>query len=293
VDYKHGAWMNAIEDFNHYLFTKREFDEKGFEMNKDKSYHLLVFEMATVIHAIPLIHPHMAEFIESLKPKFGFVWTEQIQPVVQDLSERIKDLDSLKQILNQNLIDLPLNDVGPIRNIRFNALNNDWHIQFDNTETMIPIGEGFVSFLQVTLCEIARINPSIINSGKVIDITIQQGHFQKKIIESDKWLITVPEFNSKEQQDNQMHHTYLGSLVMAIVASISNLSKQDFNEFYIEQLLKTAQLGEKAFEASSYQRVFRNSIGSASESIKQKYGPPALNDVILATAFPKWLFSKS
>lgn len=293
VDYKHGSWMNAIEDFNHYLYAKREFDEKGFEMINDESYQRLVFEMATVIHAVPLIHPNMVEFIESLKPKLGFVWTEQLQPVVQDLSERIKDVDSLKQILSQNLIDLPLNDIGPVRNIQFNALGNDWHIQFENNETMIPIGEEFVSFLQVTLCEIARLNPSTLNSGRAIDITIQQGHFQKQIIESDKWLVTIPEFNSKEQPDIQMHYSYLGSLVMAILQSISNLSKHDFNQFYTRQLLQKEQLGEKVFEASSYQRVFRNTIGSASETIKQKYSPTKINDAILSTVFPKWLLRTS
>ena len=111
-----------------------------------KAIVALFFEMACIVHAAPLIHPPMTAFIESLKPKLGFVWTEQIRPLVEEMTAHISDVNTLKCILNQNLIDIPLNDVGPIRNIRFKALNNDWNIQFDNTESMTPIGEEFVSF---------------------------------------------------------------------------------------------------------------------------------------------------
>jgi hypothetical protein len=292
LDHKQGAWMNAINDFNHYLFSKREFDEKGFEMGNDESYHRAVFEMASIIHAVPLIHPPMTEVIESLKLKLGFVWTEQIHPLVEEIAKKITDLNELKPILNRNLTDLPLNDVGPTRNIRFNALNNNWHIQFENTETLTPIGEEFVSFLQILLCEIARINPGILNSGKQISIIVQKGHFQKQISDPDKWIATIPEFDSKEQPDIQMHYSYIGSLVMAILQNASNLSKSEFNQFYIEELLKKRKLGEKALEASSYQRVFRNTVGSFSELTKQKSILPPLENGILHMTYVNWLTTR-
>jgi hypothetical protein len=292
LDRKHGAWMNAIITFNHYLFSKREFDGKGFEMGNDKSYHRAVFEMASIIHAAPLIHPPLTEFIESLKPKLGFIWTEQIHPLVDEMTARITDMDALKQILNQNLVDLPLNDIGPTRNIRFNALNIDWHIQFENSETMTPIGEEFVSFLQITLCELARINPGILNSGKQIFITVQKGHFQKQLTAPDQWIATIPEFDSKEQPEIQMHYSYIGSLVMAILHNTSNLSKREFTQFYVEDLLKKGQLGEKALEAASYQRVFRNTTGSSSEITKQKEDFPQLDEGSLPITYKKWLTTK-
>lgn len=292
LDYKHGAWINAIRDLTHYLFSKREFDEKGFEMDNDKSYHRAVFEMGFIIHAAPLIHPPMTEFIESLKPKLGFVWTEQIRPLVEELTARITDVDELKRILNQNLIDLPLNDVAPTRSIRFNALNNDWHIQFENSEAMTPIGEEFVSFLQITLCEITRINPGILNSGKQISITVQKGHFQKQIAGTDKWIATIPEFDSKDQQDIQIHYSYIGSLVMAILQNASTLSKSEFNQFYIEELLKKVRLGEKALEGTSYQRVSRNTVGAYYELTgKPSDLSPILED-ILPMSYKKWLTKK-
>ena len=43
LDYKHGAWINALNDFAHYFFSRREFDEKGFDINNDESYRSAVF----------------------------------------------------------------------------------------------------------------------------------------------------------------------------------------------------------------------------------------------------------
>jgi hypothetical protein len=292
LDHKHGAWSNAMNDFTHYLFSKREFDEKGFEMDNDESYHRAVFEMASIIHAAPLIHPPLAEFIESLKAKFGFIWTEQIRPIVEEMTARIIDVNELKRILNQNLIDLPLNDVGPVRNIRFNALNNEWHIQFENSEALTPIGEEFVSFLQITLCEIARINANILNSGKQISINLQRGHFQKQIVSADNWIVTIPEFDNKELPDIQIHYSYIGSLVMAILQNASTFSKREFNQFYVEELLKKWRLGEKVLEGASYQRVFRNTISSSFEITKQKLFLTPLDDEGFKMSYKKWLKNK-
>jgi hypothetical protein len=289
LDRKHGAWINAIKDFNLYLFSKREFDEKGFDIDNDKNYQKAVFEIALIIHAIPLIHPPLNEFIESLKPHWGFVWTDQIRPIVEKIIARIGNVDDLKRVLSRNLIDRPLNDVGPTRNICFNALGNNWHIQFENSETMTPIGEEFASFIQVTLCEIARINSGVLNKGKKISITVQKGHFQKQIVGTDMWIATIPEFDSKEQPEIQIHYSYIGSLIMAILQNASSLSKYEFNQFYLEELLMKGQLGEKALEAASYQRAFRNTIGTSLEITKQKANLPPLEDISFFMAYPNWL----
>lgn len=291
LDHKHGAWMNTINDFHHYLFSKREFDERSFEMS-DENYHRAVFEMASIIQATPLIHPAMTKFIELLKPKFGFVWSEQIRPLVEEMSKNIADVNALKQILNHNLIDLPLNDVGPTRNIRFTALGIDWHIQFENNEAMTPIGEEFVSFLQVTLSEIARINSGILNCAKDISITVQKGHFQQQMVGPEKWIATIPEYDNREQSDIQRHYSYIGALVIKILQNASTLSKSEFNQFYIEELLKKGKLGEKALEAASYQRVFRNTVGSFFEITKQKTDLPRLDEGILSITYANWLQAK-
>jgi hypothetical protein len=261
-------------------------------MVSDKNYQRAIFEVATIMHAVPLLHPEMSQFIESLKSKWGFVWTDQMKPLVEEISKRVKDADELKRILNRKMFDVPLNDVGLMRNIRFNALGSNWQIQFENTEVITPIGEEFTSFLQVTLCEIARVRPGVLNTGRTIQITVKQGHFQKQQLGGDNWIVNIPEFDSKEQSDIQMHYSYLGSLVTKILQGISNVSKEAFNQFYTEQLLQKEKLGEKALEASSYQRVFRNSIGPSFEETKNRSGFSSMDEKSVPIAYPEWLVNQ-
>jgi hypothetical protein len=281
ADHRHGAWMNVIEDFNHYLSAKREFDEKGFDIYNDQTYERSVFEIATVLHAVPLIHPEMTVLIDNLKASWGFVWTNHIKPIVEELSAKIPDNTTLKKILDKELTDVPLNDVGSTRHIRFKALGIDWHIQFNNNESLTAIGEEFLSFLQITLTEIARIDSKLLVGGTTVTITVQEGHFDKQLTGPDTWLVTIPVFDSAEPSRVNVHYTYLGSLTMAILQNVSNLSKHDFIKFYAEVLVKKHNLADKVLAGASYQRMFTNSIGAAFQetSARAAFNPLPENSV--------------
>ncbi len=265
IDFKHGAWINAIHDFTFYLLSKREFDEKGFETENDKDFQMSILEMALIMHSASFLLQDKDPFIENFKAKLKPMWEDAIQPIVEKFEEEIPDAEKLTQVLTGKLVDQPFNDIGPTRNIKFSALGNDWNILFKNSGEMTFIAESFASFLQITLCEIARKNSALFESGKTITIEIQEGHFQKEQLDEQSWVITIPKFDSKEQTDVQKHYAYIGSLVRVILQNVSNLSKHDFNEFYIQQLLDGGLLGQKVLEASAYQRIIRHTIGDESD----------------------------
>lgn len=74
---------------------------------------------------------------------------------------------------------MPLSDLGSSRVVDFNALKIEWHIEFKSTEIMSAIGEEFVSFLQVVLCEIAAENQGILLAGHKVDNLDSRGPFPK------------------------------------------------------------------------------------------------------------------
>ena len=80
---------------------------------------------------------------------------------------------------------------------------------------------------------------------------------------------------------------------MAILQNGSSLSKSEFNQFFIEDLLKNGRLGEKALESSSYQRIFRHTVGSNTELTKQKSGLPSLVNGSLPMTYGNYLFKKN
>jgi hypothetical protein len=279
--------------FSHHLVAKREFDEKGFIRQDDKKYEQSIVEIGMILLATPLIRPKLAEFIQSIKEKLGFVWTEDIQPIFESLPEDKKSLEVLKGVLSRKLVDLPLIDIGPIRNIRFNALGNKWHIQFANNSLVIPIGEEFVSFLQIVLTEIARSDRAILQTGKEIYILVQEGHFQRDTTGDSKWIVTIPHFDSNEEPDIQKHYSYIGALVRAILQSISNLSKNEFWQYYLQHLLAKENLDDKAMSASSYQRILRNTIGLSAKTVEQLSAFISIDNTEVPINYREWLSART
>lgn len=261
-DFSHGAWMNAIDDFEHMLSSKREFDEKGFDFEKDDLYQQTIVEFSQILQAVPIIHPEMSGFITALQNKYGVIWDQQLKPVVDELNSKINSDMQLKKVLNNSLRDYPLTDIGKQRIVRFNALGCDWKIVSENSEILAPVLEEFTAFLQVFLCEIARLKKVVLNPNITINIHINQGHFQKKKINAHDWVVTIPAFDSNNEKEIQTHYTYLGVLIMAICQPLTTLTADEFRKFYMEELMKKNKLDDKAIAGASYQRIFKHTIGT-------------------------------
>lgn len=289
-DFSHGAWLNALSDFNHYLFMKVEFGEKGFDIDNDEEYIKTSVNVAKILHAIPVLYPALDHILDSLKKKWGYVWEENLLPLVQQIKEQITSSNDLKKVLARNLKDAPLNDIGPVRTIKFNALNIDWHIEFDNNETMTAIGESFTSLLQIALCEITRINNQLLIAGRHVNISIKEGHFQKEEQKTDNWEISIPQFDSKQTEEIQMHYAYMGVLAKAILHSLCIMTKEQFETFFTNQLLKKEKFGEKALESASFQRVFRRTVGNNLFEAEKRSSFSSLLENAVPIVYPKFLF---
>ena len=158
---------------------------------------------------------------------------------------------------------MPLADLGETRVIAFNALKIDWHIEFENNAMMAAIGEEFASFLQATLCEIAAEDPTILLVGHKVSIVLQEGHFQKEFTADGKWILTIPAFDTNDEEKVRKHYVYLGVLVTSVLSKVTKLTKEELNVFYFH-LLEKRKLGEKVLEGTAYQRIYKQSLDTSS-----------------------------
>jgi hypothetical protein len=248
ADYVQGAWLSAIEDFNQYLVLKREYDERGFEMDDDKTYHACVFEIAAILHAIPLIHPEMVDFVNETKKRFGFIWAEQMEPAVKELSEKIPSTEKLKGVLSHKLVGQPLGDVGTERRITFDFSKVEFEIIFDNTQQLTSIAEAFASSLQVVLCEMAIDHPEFYETARKISVRVLKGEFDKEYNGNDDWTIGIPAYDGNDQDQVNQHNVYIGSLIFSVLQNLTNWTKAEFQKYYIYELLDKRKLGDKCLQ---------------------------------------------
>ena len=85
--------VNALDDFNLYLASKIDFSERGIDLGGDEIYQKTIVNISAIIHAVPLIHPPLSDFIESIKKHWGIIWEEEIHPIVRRFEEEIKSLN--------------------------------------------------------------------------------------------------------------------------------------------------------------------------------------------------------
>lgn len=284
TDYESGAWIRALLDFELYLFSKKEFDQRGFQIESDQRFQFALSEIAMIIYSSPIIYPPITSYIEKIKQDYGLIWTDYLEPIISEIQKQLPDKESIYEVLRKKIIDQPLNDLGAIRNIHFKALSIDWFFEFENTNVITGIAEEFISTLQITLCEIARTNPEIVSENKVVKIKIQQGLYQKNLTGENEWMIKIPQFDSNESQLVNKHYMHLGMLNQYILQPVCNLTKDEFKKFFL-QLLSKYNLGSKVIEAAAYQRVFNKTVIQDDQVsiIQSSYMPPFKDDNLSLT----------
>lgn len=283
-DFLAGAWMSAITDFGLYLFLQREFDEKGLNFQDDELFMATRHNIALVMAVAPTLQPEMQGVVDSLKKIWGMIWDEQIQPFIDQFNKDEKPLDRVEKIV----AGMPLADLGASRSIAFNACRIDWHIEFKNNTMMAAIGEEFASFLQATLCEIAAEDPNILLAGHKVGIVLQEGHFQKEFTMDGKWILTIPAFDTNDEEKVRNHYLYLGVLVSNVLGKVTSLTKEELNTFYFH-LLEKRKLGEKALEGTAYQRIYKQSLDTSSFDVIAGSDFKSLPDDVHFEIQKKWL----
>jgi hypothetical protein len=283
-DFLSGSWMSAITDFGLYLFMQREFDEKGLNFQDDKLFLATRHNIALLMFTAPQLQPEMNGVVKSLRNIWVTIWDEQVQPFIDEFARDKTPFDRVNKLLG----GMPLSDLGSTRVIQFNALQIDWRVEFKNDQLTSAIGEEFVSFLQVALCEIAVGNEDILLPDRKVDILIEEGHFQKEYTLDGKWILTIPIFDSNKEEEIKMHYMYLGSLVTSVLGKVTKLTKEQLKEFYFH-LLKERKLGEKVLEGTAYQRAYKQSLDTSSLDIVRGSDFKAMDKDPRVAIQRKWL----
>jgi len=259
IDFLNGAWAAFLSEFEIFLKTKIEFDEKGIDYNS-KYFLEAMSEIAFIAAAVKIGHLSLNGFLENIKSRFDGFWTDHVDHLSDTITRELGDPDKLNFGLQSKLSDMPWNDIGKTRTIKFVALGNEWNFIFENSEMMTGISEEFIANLQIHLCEIAHSYASYFKTGESTVVHISEGHFQHELIGENEFKIWIPDFDSTEENEINIHSRYLSTLSRVILEKVCHLGREDYIKFYTEELLKRREVGKKVCEAYSFQRIYKHSI---------------------------------
>jgi len=263
ADFQQGAWMCTLDDFEQYIKARIEFKPDDLDMESDSIFRKTLLDLACILAATPLIQPDLTVFIEYQKKTLGWLYTDHLEVLVNELTAKFDDREMMKEIIAGKLTSTILNDIGTERTITFNVLGVEWRISFQNTAILNAIGEEFCSLLQITLCEIGLLGtdlhllqlPVIINITQAMDYTNWLN--QRPSHEKSVWDLAIPSLDTKEQSKIQFHYGYIATNIKILLNDLSLLPKEEFDKIFDDLYIKQ-RLGEKGLSINTYQKVYFN-----------------------------------
>ena len=119
-DFKQGAWVSCVIDFERYITAKGEFDpDWNIEENEDLLRTLIDYSF--ILFATPTFSAQLKILIDQKLKDLGWLKEEFIDMFFEGFEEQIKDTPKLFQVAKSKLDDFPLNDIGKERTIQWQS----------------------------------------------------------------------------------------------------------------------------------------------------------------------------
>lgn len=288
ADFKQGAWMNAMVSSKDYLSARNEFKGAPLDPEKEEMPFKIMADLALVFHLSPRLVPELQVMIDYQIDSLEELGNDFIRPALLKLGETHPTYQTLIPALEKQHTDLPLNDLGPKRLVRFNALGIEWKISFPNTYEFTPQAEEFCAIAQITIAEIAlsKYDFHLIKGNVNIELELSDNFKAPEQQPSNDTIIWKAWIRYLDSQDGKEVVLNIASCVTAIREVLSRLSLLPFNEYdaLFETLFKESELADKTKIEGLYQRMYRYVFRQANFDSLQRHSfnpAPPFNDIDL------------
>lgn len=279
IDFKQGAWFNALLDFEEYIFFRNELDPAEFNPEIDELLRNTLLEVSFIMAILPSFSTPLKQFIDGEKLRMDDFYNEFLEGIVNYIEEEQKKV-VLTDLVANKLDNPPVNDIGSIRTISWKALDSVWHIEFTNDYITNSVGEEFASLFQIIQADLALSGFDFFFIRNSIRIKINVVDKPKAPVQLPSpseyiWDIFIPVLESKEPDDKKIHYAALTISIREILNCISLLPENKFLEEFDSQLKKG--LLDKTLIVNTYQKVYKDAFDEEKFNISNRsYFSPEL-----------------
>lgn len=258
--YHTGSWMNYLDlvdlTLNSYHFIKKDFDIYG-----DTGTSTLIFYPAIIKLMAEKFNLSIINYIDNKFSKLGYIDTE-----IKELYDKIKEENNpmfekakASEILSDQIVGTPFNDIGKYREIIFKAFGTKWSIRFPNDYITNSIAEQFVAMVQIFLVELVDQELYLLKSNVIVELkksTTDLPRFEPKPSNTETiWHAEIPFYSGSQIDVIDKFETFYSALVGAILRNISLLPDEKFKEVLIGKF--NEGLFNKITFGNSYNYHFR------------------------------------
>lgn len=278
ADYKAGAWISAMTDFERYISARHKFDPEPFDAQTDTFAQKIILQYGFILYAAPLLSPQLQGLATYKLGMAGYLQEDFLSPLLHTLQHELP-ADKLPEALVRSVNDSPLNDLGLERVVAFEVLGLTWRIAFPNTYQFTAVGEELGALLQILLVEIALSKTDFHLPRTVVEVRLllsAEVKAPEQLPDDTKyvWQVFVPEVDSPNAEDIKMGIATATIALRTILDKISLLPEAEFEHAFNNLFTEQAMAG-KTLQVNSYQRMYRSLLNADEyeEWRRQDYQP--------------------
>ena len=259
ADFKQGSWFNAINVFNMYMNLR---DQSNIEISNYEEEGRITQRLSLMLYCMKRTSFQYNYFIDDYVNYLDYFGTDIVKPIFKIFDDELNSEDKFLKLLEGDLDDFPLNDVGKHRTISFYALGSLWKIMFENNYQITSVAEEYIATIQIILTEISLSGYDFHLLKSTIEIELLLSDTKKPPIQISensviKWQVNICFFDNSDTFKINEHTVFNTVSFHLILNTISLLKQEEFKDLFFK-LIKERSLDSKQISVNLYQRIHRD-----------------------------------
>jgi hypothetical protein len=255
-DYRQGAWFSYLEMQEVALATFSIFSREADPADPNSEINKALYQTSWVHRLAQRVCPTLLPFIEEKVTQWGL--RDELGEFL-DLDDPWtgKDQTAVWQSLAEQLLGQPFADLGPQREVSFQALGVTWKFQWDNTYQTTASVEQFLAVLQIFLAELAGRDLCLLRTEVEVRAAVGKGtNYMLQLIPSNtstKWALELPDPVQTKEDTLDVRIDILAATI-SLLQSASLLPDQELTAI-LEDLFRSGLQG-KVFSVQRYDVLY-------------------------------------
>jgi len=258
-DYLQGSWLSYLHLSDIGFRSHCVFSPDVGDLEKDEVFERILFHTTTLISITKQIDPQLFEFVMTFVARWNIEDCLEENIIISQKYWSEKSLSEVWEILEDNLLGRPFEDVGNLREVMWSELGIIWRVKWDNDYSTTSLCEQFIAVLQILLADLAEIDLCLMKTEVNIVIVfneVSSPNIKSKASNSIRyWEITLPLYTTKSMNAYETLEHYIVSFASHILFEVSLLPEAKFHEV-IESSFKNG-LSMKLFVGQTYEFLYR------------------------------------
>lgn len=259
ADFENGAWASSLNDFQYFVMSHHNFDTNAWEEEASEMFLHAVSKEAMILAYAPLLCPAIQPMVDQKKVNLGWLMKHTFDPLLLEMQ---KTISVEKLFASGKLSQLPLNDIGQERTIKWSTGGHTWVVEFENEWETNAIAEELCCVLQIMQVEMTRrsIDMHLINTEIRIKLQktakgIYDNPVKKASHTENDFTLGLPPFEFADSKKMGEHYARIVTSIVYILKDLSVLKDEE-----IDTMLKGMYeegFGSKTLIVNGYQVLLK------------------------------------